>query len=136
LPSMSLRPLKLAQSPQPRSPTVVTSFSTRSRCGTWIPRKFDIESSIDNLTVRFIDDAAFTFDYRTSGHNGHNGHNGHSGHIAGIGKMLNLNQGIFDGVEDCELLFDFYAKKVDIDAAKCQEYGGQRANFGGSYMRK
>ncbi|MFK8058109.1 MAG: hypothetical protein AB8F78_18420 [Saprospiraceae bacterium] len=91
---------------------------------------FENSTSTDDLTVRFIDDTAFTFDYRTSGHNGH------SGHIAGIGKMLNLNQGVFNGEENCELIFDFYDKKADIVASNCQYYGGQRASFGGNFTRK
>jgi len=91
---------------------------------------FEKGTTTDDITVRFIDDTAFTFDYNVSGHNGH------SGRIAGIGKMLNLNQGIFNGEEGCELIFDFYDKRVDINAERCQEYAGQRAHFGGSLKKK
>ncbi len=93
-------------------------------------KAFDSRTTTDDITIRFIDDTAFSFYYEVSGHNGH------SGRIAGVGKMLNLKQGIFKGEENCELLFDFYDKKVDITATNCQDYAGARARFGGSLTRK
>jgi hypothetical protein len=65
------------------------------------------------------------------------GHNYHTGTIEGTGKYITPGLGQFKGDEGCVVEFKFYKDSVILDANyECSYYGGARAYFGGTLIRK